>query len=220
MPLAPVRQGHEWDALSRLDEPLRWRKPRTVFVASDLFHESLPDKEIARVLAVMALCPQHTFMVLTERPKRMLAHVRRIGAHDRGRWPDTHAKAWPLPNVYLGVRVEDQKTADERIPLLLATPAAFRLVLVERLLGPILLDDPPRYYLGSASQRRGMHDGLDGVIVGERVSGLREAVWTRVIVGERGSGLREAAWARSLTEQCKAAGVKCWGVRSPRARKE
>ncbi len=58
----------------RLEDPLHWKKPRMVFVnsMSDLFHEDVPDEFIDKVFAVMALCPQHTFQVLTKRPERML----------------------------------------------------------------------------------------------------------------------------------------------------
>ena len=219
MPLAPVRQGHEWDALSRLDEPLRWRKPRTVFVARDLFCEDLPDESIDRVFAVMALCPQHCFVVPTKRPQRMRQYLEST----RLRWeewlreidrmgrklPLAEALAAvyrPLPNVQLGVSVEDQATADALLPPLLATPAAVRFVSAELLLGPIDLwgaryPAPGGGKAGAISCWQGDRR-LDFVIVGP---GARPC---------------EVEWIRSLTEQCKAAGVKCWGVRSSRARKE
>ena len=148
---------------SKLEEPLHWKKPRRVFVnsMSDLFHEALPDDAIDRVFAVMALCPQHTFQVLTKRPERMMAYLsENHGFQARRRVQDIldpvrpqaeriidqatgysaavrlHDR-WPLPNVWLGVSVEDQVTADERIPLLLQTPAAVRFVSYEPALGPV-----------------------------------------------------------------------------------
>ncbi|MFN7607968.1 MAG: DUF5131 family protein, partial [Ralstonia sp.] len=142
--------------------PLRRRKPAMYFVNSmaDLFHEGVPEAVIDCVFAVMALSPQHTFQVLTKRAKRMREYMmgfgcdgsRRFNVFDamcqvadsssvRGVFKDGSstilAPEWPLPNVWLGVSAEDQARADERIPDLLATPAAVRFVSAEPLLGPI-----------------------------------------------------------------------------------
>lgn len=147
-----VRFNEQW-----LDQPLRWRKPRMIFVCAhgDLFHENVPDDWIDRVFAVMALCPQHVFQVLTKRPERMRDYLAERQSDWVTRWaaaawrlrprelrPDgngqllmrNHAK-FPLPNVWLGTSVEDQIRADERIPILLDTPAAVRWVSAEPLLG-------------------------------------------------------------------------------------
>lgn len=130
----------------RLNAPLRWREPRMVFVnsMSDLFHELVSDGFIERVFATMALAKRHTFQILTKRPERMLSWFERTesGATREtcvwneygmlGRdltWP-----GWPLPNVWLGVSAEDQRRADERIPVLLDTPAAMRFISFEPLL--------------------------------------------------------------------------------------
>lgn len=156
-----VRFNDQW-----LDQPLRWRKPRMVFVCAhgDLFHEAVPDAWIDRVFAIMALCPHHTFQVLTKRPDRMRAYLNdetrppRIqvegfpayreaffsGEHQFGSIyfnedEMTWHMQWPLPNVWLGVSVEDQAAADARIPDLLATPAAVRFISAEPLLGPVNL---------------------------------------------------------------------------------
>lgn len=159
-----------------LDQPLRWRKRRRIFVnsTSDLFHEAVPDEWIDKVFAVMALSPQHTFQVLTKRPERMREYMTPLSrelsvmdaAHpyyaesflrDRGKsrkliyghisvdQESIWRIAWPLPNVWLGVSVEDQVTADVRIPYLLATPAAVRFISAEPLLGPISLRDLRQY---------------------------------------------------------------------------
>ena len=212
---------------SKLTEPLHWRKPCRVFVnsMSDLFHEALPDQAIDRVFAVMALAPQHTFQLLTKRADRMLKWSARMAdAEGEPMWVaadslnvgasspmsiwsrgDTLASVqvqpWPLANVWLGVSVEDQKTADERIPLLLQTPAAKRFVSYEPALGPV---DFRRYLFHHdcdvlALDCEGAHDGgsfLDWVIVG----------------GESGPGARpfDIAWARNTITQCKAAGVACF----------
>jgi protein gp37 len=109
----------------RLEWPLHWKKPRVVFVDSmgDLFHADVPEGFIASSFNVMGLCPQHLFIILTKRPERMKALA-----------PDP-----PLPNVWLGVSVEDQVTADKRVPLLQETPAALRLISAEPLLGEVTL---------------------------------------------------------------------------------
>jgi len=148
-----------------LERPLHWRKPRRVGVCfmSDLFHEKVPDEFLDRVFAMMALTPQHTYVLLTKRPERMRAYLawrddkwpRFDGSTEtRSRhdevveaianmgleledWPDDAFDDWPLPNVWLGVSVEDQQAADERIPLLLETPAAHRWVSCEPCLSMI-----------------------------------------------------------------------------------
>lgn len=136
----------------RLTWPLRWKEPRMIFVPShgDLFHHNVPDSFIDKVFAVMALCPQHTFQVLTKRAERMREYLTADGVvpnssiEMRARWYAEKTKAgsykhilWPLPNVWLGVSAERQQEADERIPHLLNTPAAVRFVSCEPLLGPI-----------------------------------------------------------------------------------
>lgn len=198
----------------KLDVPLKWRKPRRVFVnsMSDLFHEDVPDEFIDKVFAVMALCPQHTFQVLTKRPERMCQHMNGKYLTDgvesecctflnAGLGKEPNPKAWPLPNVWLGISAEDQQQADERIPWLLKTPAAVRFVSAEPLLGPI---DFGNDLLPSLLSLRGClkpdwtprSDKVDWVIVG----------------GESGSGARPCnlEWIRSIIGQCKAAGVACF----------
>lgn len=188
-------------------EPLRRKKPTTWFVNSmgDLFHEDVPDEWIDRVFAIMALCPSQSLQVLTKRSARMRKYV--SNATTRGRIaearlvnllrgigngdPDQEMQ-WPLPNVWLGVSTEDQKRADERIPDLLATPAAVRFISAEPLIGPIKLKE----VLGGdwlASGKSGERRGLDLVIVG----------------GESGKGARpmHPDWARALRDQCASAGV-------------
>ena len=120
----------------RLDQPFRWRKPRKVFVnsMSDLFHPDVPDAFIHAVFTTMAKTPQHVFQVLTKRPERMreLLHLWvELGLTLR------EGCGAVLPNVWLGVSVENQAAADERIPLLLDTPAAVRWISAEPLLGPV-----------------------------------------------------------------------------------
>lgn len=129
-----------------LREVLGWKRPRAIFwnAHGDLFHENVPDEWIDRQFAVMALTPQHRHMVLTKRPARMREYLTAPGRgdHVHARMMFMFALAdtqwqWPLPNVWLGVSVEDQARADERIPELLACPAAMRFISAEPLLGPV-----------------------------------------------------------------------------------
>jgi protein gp37 len=132
----------------RLPQPLGWTEPKRIFVNSlaDLFHENLAKDQIDRVFAIMALSPDHTFQVLTKRPKQMQDYMSDPATPGRIEAamaafamikPPRSIATWPLPNVWLGVTAENQKEADRRIPLLLATPAALRFVAAEPLLDTI-----------------------------------------------------------------------------------
>src|SRR5690606_23259868 len=123
-----------------VDAPLRWRNPHRIFVnsMSDLFHPQVPFEFIDRIWLTMSLTPRHTYQILTKRPDRMFEVVHRLAPHHTRR----DGTGWPLPNVWLGVSVEDQRAADERVPLLLQTPAAVRFVSCEPLLGPVDLERP------------------------------------------------------------------------------
>lgn len=194
----------------RLGVPLRWRKPRRIFVCSlaDLFHDDVPDSYIAEVFAAMAQAPQHTFQVLTKRHARMRSLLGEDGVRLLGAAPDeTTVQAlydvWPLPNVWLGVSAENQKWADIRIPALLETPAAVRWVSAEPLLGPVVL--APEWLQAD-----------DDACTCSETNGCRELGWV-VAGGESGPGAQpmHPDWARSLRDQCVAAGVpflfKQWG---------
>jgi protein gp37 len=183
---------------SKLLEPLSWRKkalkfarehgrkPRVFISMSDLFHERLPDEAIDSVFAVAALCPEMNFLFLTKRAERMAVHSYRRFEHiaevisnlrrSRGE-TGIGAIRWPLPNVWLGVSVEDQKRADERIDHLRRTPAAVRFLSIEPQLEEI----------------RVSLEGIDWVICGGE-SGAHARPF-------------DLAWARSLRDQRKAAGV-------------
>jgi len=206
-------------------QPLGWKMPRKIFIEnqSDIFGEWVTDEMRDRIFAVMALCPQHTFQVLTKRAERMLKYLsgerwhRNVQAsiyseiHDRGhKWDQklldvvnkranqsAHNLDFykPLSNVWLGVSVENQAAADERVPLLLDTPAAKRFVSCEPLLGPIDLS--------------AMEIALD----------YEEEVWLDWVIcgGESGAGARpmHPDWARGLRDACVSAYVpfffKQWG---------
>ncbi len=211
-----------WDT-SSLSDPLRWRKPARVFVnsMSDLFHESLPDEAIAAVFVAMAAAPQHTFIVLTKRAERMrrfmtghrLSYEDFVGvaAFFVGSECNTDAvidAAWAryragLSNLWLGVSVEDQPSADERIPHLLATPAAKRVVSYEPALGPVDFRnwiDPHGCHGHSA-----IGDGSDL----QSCDGCIPYIDWVIVGGESGPGARpcDVAWIRSARDQCRAAGV-------------
>lgn len=174
----------------RLEEPLHWKKPRRIFVCDmgDLFHESVKLEWLHKIFATIFKCPQHTFQILTKRAHRMLEVMN--GTDGEGRF----FQQWPMPNVWIGVSVENQHFADERIPLLLQTPAAVRWISAEPLLGPVDLR-----YIWEEPHPHGPY--LDWVVCG----------------GESGPHARpmHPDWARSLRDQCQAAGVpfffKQWG---------
>lgn len=184
----------------RLEDPLHWRKPRRIFVnsMSDLFHDRLIGGEIAGVFGVMIKAFWHTFQVLTKRPERAMAWLstsknstaayREAQRHEWPAWAMDDVNrggaadvGWPPRNVWLGVSVENQAAAEERVPLLLQAPAAVRFLSVEPLLGPVDLSP-------------WLSGGIDWVIVG----------------AESGPGARpmNENWVRSLRDQCStAAGV-------------
>lgn len=248
---------------SMLMEPLHWRKPRRVFVnsMSDLFHEALPDEAIDRVFAVMALCPQHTFQILTKRPERAEEWFQGINVRRRGFWcehggylHDVAVKAgivsegtasdlvrqavkkwkpelpvspqsigdasvyhvpWPLQNVWLGVSVENQETADARIRSLLKTPAAVRFVSYEPALRRIQFD-----LLWLRPELSGWFK--DGVITGEHpLAGVSSGIDWIIMGGESGPGARplHPAWVRGIRDMCQRDRVpfffKQWGEYQP-----
>ena len=212
----------------RLTQPLRWRKPKRIFVnsQSDLFHDQVPDEYIAKVFAVMAQAPQHTFQLLTKRHARMRSllnqerFVEDIQRAIDALYDDTDDQhvgdGWPLRNVWVGVSVENQQWADIRVPALLGTPAAVRWLSCEPLLGPV---DLTRLSANIWQQPDMVYDALGqryGVPGAWRAPSAARVDWV-VVGGESGSASRpmNPAWARGLRDQCVAAGVpyffKQWG---------
>jgi protein gp37 len=193
-----------------LIEPLKWRKPVKVFVEnqSDLFGEWVPFEFIDKVFAVMALTPRHTYQILTKRPERMreymadLSTTRCMGRGGallelsmpprKGVYVENFK--WPLPNVWLGVSVENQPTADERLPILLQTPAAVRFVSYEPALAAV----------DFTAIRHGNDLDLPAIEIG--------LLHWLIVGGESGNGARpfNLQWARDVVAQCKAAGVACF----------
>lgn len=195
----PTKAGPVWTGEVRFNEgalrqPMQWKKPRRIFVCAhgDLFHEAVPSHWVNCVFAHMASAERHTFLVLTKRPERMRMFCGGLPA---------------LPNVWLGVSVEDQKTADERIPVLLATPAARRWISAEPLLEAINLrylqpGDPPTEIdalagtHGVLRPHRGRSHRLDWVVVG----------------GESGPRARgcDVQWIRDIVRTCAATDTPCF----------
>jgi hypothetical protein len=181
---------------------------------SDLFHDKVPDEWIDRIVKVMVRARQHTFQVLTKRPERMRAYLSsRPYCVDR----TTNQYAdWPTPRIWWGVSVEDQATTDERIPLLLQTPAAVRWVSYEPALSGVDFDGDAYSWRGWL---RGWHcepqhaRGCDGSCSGGRCPEPTQVQNERldwvVVGGESGPGARpfDVAWARQTIAQCRAAGV-------------
>jgi protein gp37 len=199
--------------LDMLDAPLRWKKPSLVFVnsMSDLFHESLTFGQIAAVYGIIAACPQHTFQALTKRAARMVEFYKWVENHSHWSHPmqdalcehpgplpgldhddtggvistEVGGRGWPLSNLHLGVSVENQRAADERIPLLKRCPAAVRWVSGEPLLGHVKSD----------------LNGINWVVVGGESGPNARPM--------------HPEWVRALRDQCSFAGVpfffKQWG---------
>lgn len=236
----------------RLAVPLRWRKPRAVFVnsMSDLFQKDVPFLFVAAVFGVMAACPDHVFQVLTKRPARMLeffdwareadsigsgvnAAITEMFGHEG---PNAYLLKgapehddddpehisyrliadppdWPLPNVWLGVSVENQKTADERIPLLLKVPAAVRFVSYEPALAAV--DFAPMRGPSAVSGLRWYRNWLTGKGDNEGggcpITAPTSVDWV-IVGGESGAGARpcNVAWVRSAIKQCRGAMVPCF----------
>lgn len=194
----------------RLDQPRRWQKPRKIFVnsMSDLFHNDVPDQFIAQVFAVMALASQHVFQVLTKRPERMRDVVRKLpelASSVPEHLLPADGDIRPRDNVWLGVSVEDQDTADARVPVLLETPAAVRWISAEPLLGPVdLTRISPKVFAAKVNALSGNWKWEGGPTRRES-----QAIDWVVVGGESGPKARpmHPEWVRSLRDQCAAATV-------------
>ncbi len=224
---------------------LRRKKPATIFWCdmTDLFGSWVPFEWIDKCFAIMAMTPHLTHIVLTKRAQRMAEYfngTRRDGftrgyiALHYGRpgrcfpriWKpglmpyeqNEHKMPWPLPNVWLGVSAEDQPRLDERIPLLLQSPAAVRFLSCEPLLGPVDLLRVRNWQHGESFATRSALHATDGLNLGREIPGRDQRIDWVICGGESGSGARpmHPAWVRSLRDQCFRAGVafffKQWGA--------
>lgn len=179
----------------RLEQPLHWRKPRRVFVnsLSDLFHEDIPDHFIADVFDTMRQAPQHVFQVLTKRPERARDWYMRYAAAFE-RFVDG---AWPLPNLWLGVSIENARHT-WRADVLREIPTAVRFISAEPLLGSLF--EKPRI-----TRKLGWDDGdLDPIRSGHRPLDLTGIDWC-IVGGESGPGARpmHPDWARQIRDACR-----------------
>ena len=161
----------------KLHQPLKWKKPRRVFVVSmgDLFHVCVRMTDLTYILDIISKCKWHTFMILTKRIDRASKIM------DNPIWWEENKHVW------LGVSCENQQRADERIPILLQIPAAKRFVSIEPMLGPMDLCQDLAYppFLGVGR--------IDWVIAGcESGPNRRQA---------------KRKWFRELKDQCVAAGI-------------
>ncbi len=210
----------------KMDEPKGWKKGRRVFVCSmgDLFHEDVYMETVAKVFDVMVSTPQHVFMVLTKRPTRM---YKMVSYWKFALWNDEayasfiEGKTRPMPsNIWLGVTAENQRTADERIPVLLDTPASVRFVSVEPMLGPVSCGLKSCRDRGCKPWDKNHNcTSKSGqcckVCLQPHGPGMSELHWTIsdldwvICGGETGPGARpmDVEWARDLRNQCGAAGV-------------
>lgn len=235
-----------------LIKPLKKKKPTTFFISmSDLFYPGVEDWVLYKAFAVMALCPQHTFQILTKRPVRMKEFINELDLNHLSSiaeeiWFSTHPNKtetvkdgaftktkyivpenWycdvekneyenhlvfryegsePLRNVWLGISVENQKTANHRIPFLLDTIAAIRFISAEPLLDEIDLEKIK--FEGENMQTR--INSLTGVKIIEYADGGIEISscpkLDKVILGgESGKFARkmDLNWARIIRDQCR-----------------
>ena len=256
-----TKSGPRWTGEVRfipehLCDPVRWQKARRIFVnsMSDIFHEGLTNEEIAAIFAVMCVAKRHKFQVLTKRSKRMVEWFRWAGRLTMGELFGCAKRAlkdhpeelkafnradaelggytWPLPNVWIGVSVENQEAADERIPDLLRTPAEIRFLSCEPLIGRVSLakwlrgggepveDNPATrakaLQLGGGHVQQGASSDAGNVVESQSVTrgslaSLARPLLSWVIAGcESGPGMRDCdhQWLRVLREECRASGVK------------
>ena len=201
-----------------LDQPVRRKIPTTYFIdsRSDLFHKSVPFEFVDKVMAVIALCPQHIFQVLTKRPKGMAEYFsnRKPNA---GQWNVLvenvylcklklrgHGVVFPPPNLHLGVTAENQEMADKRIPILLRIPAVKRFVSIEPMLGEVSLTtkfgDGKGHNPAACIYDDNQND-IDWVIIGCESGASRRPC--------------KLEWVRSIVKQCKSAGVKVFVKQVP-----
>lgn len=235
----------------KLMQPIRWKRDRRIFVnsMSDLFHQEVPQPYIDQVFGIMLASHmlegvgKHTYMLLTKRPERMREYFSAGPERPLERWSKALdgilimddgdvfyseyisgwpiEEMWPLPNLWLGVSVENQQAADERIPLLLQTPAAIRFLSCEPLLGPVDIWKWHKFNPGDATYgwenqcSVGTPDGMRhcGREPKQHTAGID---WV-IVGGESGSKARPMHpwWVQELRDQCQAAGVpfffKQWG---------
>ena len=177
----------------RLDLPLKWKKPRRIFVnsMSDLFHKNVPDEFINKVFETMRNAFHHQFQVLTKRPERMFAYMK---SWDKKNGPT----AEKCPHIWLGTSVELAGYIG-RAQIVSKLPSAVRFLSCEPLLGPLDLSE-----VFSSKNRKTRNNGINWVIVGGES-------------GPRSRPMKEE-WVTDIRNQCRRAQVpfffKQWGGRN------
>lgn len=208
----------------RLNEPMKWKKPQRIFVCSmgDLFHEKVPNEWLDRLFGIMALASQHTFMLLTKRPKRAQDYITKAMFDENCTYEGWYEEIYrlgigdstPMKNVWIGVTAENQEQADTRISILLQIQAAVRFVSIEPMLGPVNLGG----VLTKPSWGEPDKDNMRPLEIIPRNDLIN---WV-ICGGETGPGARpiKPEWVRDLRDQCIAADVpfffKKWGPKGGR----
>ena len=175
----------------KYDIPFKLKRPQRIFVCSmgDLFHDDVPFQEILTIFDIMYQCPQHTFMVLTKRPARMLEFCSKYGLMPviKNLGLTGSGETWP-GNVWCGVSAENQERLNERIPILLKIPAAIKFLSIEPLLGPIDLSTRWCNLDSSDHECQILLDHLNWIIVG----------------GESGPNARimHPEWVKKIRDDC------------------
>ena len=216
---------------NRLQQPLHWRKPRTIFVCSmsDIFHKDVPFEFIDKMFAVMAMCPQHKFLLFTKRWERAAEYYRL--KPDKAMHSDTRTRItleamkhrqkhgddrdlylpWPLPNIHLYFSASTQPEVDEAVPILLNIPVAVRGLSLEPLLGPV---DFSKFSVTTQGDWWG-----GGSVMTE--GGALGHIGSIIVGCESGPNRRlcDIEDIKGVAEQCKAAGVPCYVKQIPIAGK-
>ncbi len=190
----PFRVTFHWD---RLDQPLRWRNPRLIFCGSmgDLFHKDVPYEFFAQIMEIVVRRPDHTFLFLTKRVKRMCQYIE-FGKNEK--FPE----AWPPKNAWFGITVEDQTAADERIPYFLGGSMINRFISVEPMLSHISLTRIPLIpgYQANINALGGfLYTDQEGI----HEPNFPDIRWV-IAGGETGSGARPLAgeWVTDIRDSC------------------
>jgi protein gp37 len=205
-------------------------KSKKIFVCSmtDIFGDWVPFQWIDRIFAYMAIAPKQTFQILTKRPERMLEYflsyrpdqgsLREIIQIKKSGFSVDMRDVFPLPNVWVGITAETQKCADERIPLLLQTPAAVRFLSCEPLLEELNLSKYLNEFTGKGvdlcdrdSDNLYAVDSSMSIPAATSKTSIPRIDWM-IVGGESGKGARDCKLEdiRSLVNQCKASNVACF----------
>lgn len=219
-----------WFDEDKLLQVLRRKRPTKWFWCdmTDMFGDWVSDEWLDLCFSIMALTPHHTHQLLTKRPQRMYEYLSHRGRaaeiaikvfkrfpvlREAEREAKNALELWPLPQVWLGVSCEDQKTADERIPWLLKTPAAVRFVSYEPALGPVdfkkFISQPLFYCPGCAQEKRKDHCTKCGTY-SNTASNKLIGIDLVICGGESGPHARpfDIQWARDVIRQCRESGTK------------